>query len=605
MSTPLGWAQRCPDPAVIRSQSPDDPCWYLYCTGGPLSEADRDTTGNLRYHWLPIYRSFDLVHWEYQGDALSRPPHYSAFGTELWAPEIHHFGDRYHLYYVVTRTVFPGTAIGVATSEHPLGPWTEAGSPVVEPHCGRGTRGAMRWCYDPAIVPDANGKRYLFYGSYFGGISARVLTPDGLSSDPSSERPITAPHRYEAANVIRRDRYYYLLASATNACNGRLTGYAVFCGRSRQPLGPYLDRNGNSLMDGRVGGTPVLTQNGNRWVGPGHECVVEDFAEQSWMLYHATDQNDPFFESGDNGKKPKEQKRILLMDRVDWVNGWPVVRNGPSDADQPAPIAQPNDESRDSSVSAKIAARQAAQLVLRRTEAERRRQRGSALWVAAPSASQARQRSVVSEFESAGEACGFWFEDFDGVSLSEEWNWVRPPKADSFQITDSCFVFQTQSGDLHKGSRRASILTRELPPGAWLLETRIRLDVASDGTCHNFVQGGLIVYDQPTDFIKLVVISIWETRQTEFAKACPSPDGLEQEYGNTVIGTPGNWTDLRIVRRFHQNGEYYTGYTRASGQDWVRGGTWTHSLGRSARVGLVSMGGSGSASHFDYVVVAA
>jgi len=101
----------------------------------------------------------------------------------------------------------------------------------------------------------------------------------------------------------------------------------------------------------------------------------------------------------------------------------------------------------------------------------------------------------------------------------------------------------------------------------------------------------------------LVVVSIWETRQTEFAKACPSPDGLKQEYGNMVIGTPGDWTHLRIVRRLHKNVEYYTGYTRASGQDWVRGGTWTHSLGNGARVGLISMGGTGFDSHFDYVVV--
>jgi arabinan endo-1,5-alpha-L-arabinosidase len=35
----------------------------------------------------------------------------------------------------------------------------------------------------------------------------------------------------------------------------------------------------------------------------------------------------------------------------------------------------------------------------------------------------------------------------------------------------------------------------------------------------------------------------------------------------------------------------------------VRGGVWTHTLGSGARIGLVSMGGSGFTAEFDYVRV--
>jgi arabinan endo-1,5-alpha-L-arabinosidase len=35
----------------------------------------------------------------------------------------------------------------------------------------------------------------------------------------------------------------------------------------------------------------------------------------------------------------------------------------------------------------------------------------------------------------------------------------------------------------------------------------------------------------------------------------------------------------------------------------VRGGTWVHELGSNARIGLVSMGGSGFIANFDYVRV--
>jgi arabinan endo-1,5-alpha-L-arabinosidase len=35
----------------------------------------------------------------------------------------------------------------------------------------------------------------------------------------------------------------------------------------------------------------------------------------------------------------------------------------------------------------------------------------------------------------------------------------------------------------------------------------------------------------------------------------------------------------------------------------VRGGTWTHELGRDAQLGLVAMGGTGFTAEFDYVRV--
>ncbi|HSL46595.1 MAG TPA: hypothetical protein VK897_24385 [Anaerolineales bacterium] len=49
--------------------------------------------------------------------------------------------------------------------------------------------------------------------------------------------------------------------------------------------------------------------------------------------------------------------------------------------------------------------------------------------------------------------------------------------------------------------------------------------------------------------------------------------------------------------------EHYTAYTSLDGENWVRGGTWTHELGTEAQIGLVSMGGAGFTAEFDYVRV--
>jgi arabinan endo-1,5-alpha-L-arabinosidase len=57
------------------------------------------------------------------------------------------------------------------------------------------------------------------------------------------------------------------------------------------------------------------------------------------------------------------------------------------------------------------------------------------------------------------------------------------------------------------------------------------------------------------------------------------------------------------VKQTRAGEEHYTAYTSLDGVNWVRGGTWTHDLGKDASIGLVSMGGAGFVAEFDYVRV--
>ena len=117
------------------------------------------------------------------------------------------------------------------------------------------------------------------------------------------------------------------------------------------------------------------------------------------------------------------------------------------------------------------------------------------------------------------------------------------------------------------------------------------------------MQAGLVIYGDDDNFIKLTHASIWETRQTEFAKELfPVPQDYPR-YGNTVIGPPEEWTYLRIAKERRAGEDRYTAYTSRDGETWVRGGTWTHDLGRNAQIGLVAMGGTGFMADFDYVRV--
>ncbi|MFL5735317.1 MAG: family 43 glycosylhydrolase [Chloroflexia bacterium] len=557
-----GLVESCADPSIIYGQQPGDTDWYIYCTTDPLNDEDRNPSGGFNFHLIPMLRSHDLVNWTYVGDVFSARPSWVAPTAGLWAPDIEYFNGLYYLYYTASDTSLPGggSAIGVATSSSPTGPWTDSGTPAVEPHAAPCCPGSRRWVFDPDVV-ESGGQRYIFYGSYFGGISARTLTPDGLHSNPASKVQIAIDNKYEGANIVQHDGYYYLFVSATDCCRGPLTGYSVFAGRSANILGPYVDREGVSLLAGRTGGTPVISMNGNRWVGTGHNAVFEDFDGQWWTVYHAVDRFDPYF-AGAVGFT----KRPVLMDPLDWVNGWPTVRGGlwASDSREQAPAAQPG----------------------QRTNYHTKLVRND------------EPRNLIAPLS----------DEFNGTSLSSQWSWVRQPATGTYGLEGGTFRFDTQAADLFEDSNNASVLTEASPDKDYIVETKVRLSVPPEGCCFNYVQAGMVIYGDDNNFIKLAHVSIWDTRQTEFAKELfPVPTGYPR-YGNTIVGPPGEWTYLRIAvsrQRGGSNGgeERYTAYTSLDGSTWERGGTWTHNLGTGARIGLVSMGGSGFTANFDYVRV--
>jgi arabinan endo-1,5-alpha-L-arabinosidase len=123
--------------------------------------------------------------------------------------------------------------------------------------------------------------------------------------------------------VIRRDGWYYLFYSGDNCC-GPKAHYAVFVARSRSATGPFELRP-----------DPILVARDN-WVAPGHNSVIEDARGAPWILYHAVDSNRP-------RSKPSDElntRRVMLIDRLVWRDGWPVVA-GPTGTAQPRPAIKP------------------------------------------------------------------------------------------------------------------------------------------------------------------------------------------------------------------------------------------------------------------------
>lgn len=590
-----GLVESCADPTVIHGQTAGDTTWYMYCTTDPLNDEDLDAEGNLVFHRIPTMTSQDLVNWTYVGDAFPAGaaglPTWAEEDAALWAPDVVYSTtyEQYYLFFGVTDTTAEvsgvedcsaDNAIGVATSDSATGPWEFATEPVVGPR-QNGEGCDFFWTYDPDVLGDAVATdSTLYYGSYYGGVFGTdvTLTADGAVADEANAVMVAIDNKYEGANVVLKDGYYYIFLSATNCCNGALTGYSVFVGRSESPLGPFVDQQGNLLTDAQAGGTPFLTMNGNRWVGTGHNTVFQDAHGDWWTIYHAVDQSDPFFET-----VPGFTKRPALLDGIDWIDGWPTVNStrGPSDRRMPAPAGQPGEVSRHHT------------------------------------------QPVI--FQVPGKTLKKYSDTFTGTALDDAWTWEwsgdesmqEPPPLPPSSVANGVLTMTIEAADLYVDVDNAHVLLRDAPTRDYMVETKVRVDVPDEGCCFNYAQAGVLVYDDEDNYVKLTNTSIWNTRQTEWAKELnPVPEGWAR-YGNTVVGPPAEeWTYLRIAvvhldedESEEANGdtESYTAYTSQDGVNWVKGGTWTHSLGTDAQVALAALGLQTAdqpfTAEFDYVVV--
>ena len=303
-----------PDPTVIRA---GDGTYYAYGT-----QTKRDGG------WINIQvaSSSDLVHWRYLGDAMPAKPRWASATQDFWAPHVQRAGKRYVMYLSVKPNGSDdthGMCLGAATSASPAGPFVDIGHPL---KCGPGFVNI-----DPMALDDsATGRHWLYWGSGFEPIKVQELGPDRLSFKLGS-KPVAliGPNRVQGAFpvlvegpwVTRHDAFYYLFYSGDNCC-GPKANYAVMVARSRSATGPF-ERHG------------IILRKTSRWIAPGHNSVVTDAAGHDWIVYHAVDARKPRTAPGDD----VNTRRILLIDRIRWRNGWPVI-DGPSERPRAAPVTR-------------------------------------------------------------------------------------------------------------------------------------------------------------------------------------------------------------------------------------------------------------------------
>jgi arabinan endo-1,5-alpha-L-arabinosidase len=313
-----------PDPTVIRAS---DGNYYAYATQG-----ERDGTPvNIQ-----VARSRDLVAWERLGDALPDKPRWAGRTQDFWAPHVSEHGGTFYLYYsakpdAALADSTRGLCLAVATARRPEGPFTDRGEPL---QCGPSFVNI-----DPMAFDDPRtGKRLLYWGSGFGPIKVQELTPDRVSFAAGS-RPVELIHTVqtsdstdyqrlvEGAWVTYRAPFYYLFYSGDNCCGPR-AHYAAMVARSRSATGPF-----ETLAAATGARNSVILERGGHWVAPGHNSVITDARGDDWIVYHAVDSRRPRSKETDD----VNTRRVMLIDRLIYVDGWPRVQGGPSTEPRPAP----------------------------------------------------------------------------------------------------------------------------------------------------------------------------------------------------------------------------------------------------------------------------
>ena len=277
---------------------------------------------------ITLKTSTDLIHWTLHPDKYAlkngRPAWLEDITGDpskpIWAPGVYQMGGRYYLYYCTSSSGTRNSAIAVAVSDDPSkNEWTDLGLVIRSYHSDTYVDGVLHSAtnfnaIDPNVIIDDNGVPYLVYGSYWDGIFMRQLDPNTGKFDETNTNVYhlaKGQSDMEAPYVVKHGDYYYLFVARGGLKKGT---YYWAVGRSENVTGPYVDKDGKSMLSGN-GGTR-LTEWKEGIEGVGHaQCFFGPdgqtyMVSESWS-YRDDDKNSPV---------------TLSISTIVWTeDGWPVT----------------------------------------------------------------------------------------------------------------------------------------------------------------------------------------------------------------------------------------------------------------------------------------
>lgn len=269
--------------AIIR----DGDTWFHFTTGQGIWYS---TSTNLT-HWVGAPTTVFGNTWpSWINSAVA------GFDGHFWAPDVIRMGNYYYLYYSVSTFGSSTSAIGVARTASLKNPsWQDLGV-VVQSYGGASEINAI----DPALFRDYDGKVYMSYGSFFGGIGLAEINQNTGKLAGSVTAIYGGGHQdIEAPYITRDGDYYYLFVNRGSCCQGANSSYYVQVSRANSIYGPWT---GTRTILGNVSG---------KYKGPGHIGLLKENG-CNYVSIH-------YYDLTDNGNA----KLDIL--RMTYAGGWPVL----------------------------------------------------------------------------------------------------------------------------------------------------------------------------------------------------------------------------------------------------------------------------------------
>lgn len=247
----------------------------------------------------------------------------------LWAPDVIQLEDgRFYMYYCACRGDAPISALGIAVSDTVEGPYEDLGI-ILKSGMEETTPSENGDVYNASIQPnvvdpdvffDKDGRLWMVYGSYSGGIYILELNPKtGFPLEKGYGKKLLGENhlRIEGPYILyspESDYYYMFLSFGGLDATG---GYNIRVARSKNPDGPYYDSAGNNLLDckgpagtffddttaaqygdkilGNIKFQYIEGENGklrNGYVSPGHNSAIyNEESGEYFLIFHTRFEN--------------------------------------------------------------------------------------------------------------------------------------------------------------------------------------------------------------------------------------------------------------------------------------------------------------------------
>lgn len=313
---------------------------------------------------LAVAKTDDLMNWTYVNRGVKNensviPNVYSVMkdafewshSNTFWAPDVIRLkSGKYCMYYCNCEGSTPLSCLGTAIADSVEGPYVNQGI-MLRSGMGADELSEDGKLYqspndpnvvDPVVFYDQEGRLWMIYGSYSGGIFVKEMDPEsGQPLEPGyGKKLLGGDHlRIEAPYVIynKDTGYYYMFLSFGGLDSDG--GYNIRVCRAKSPDGPYFDSMGQDMIDCKGPAGSVFSdasaalygaklmgcykflwaegedgEDREGYLSPGHNsCLYQEESGKYFMIHHTRFEN--------RGEEHQVRVRQMFFNE----DGWPVL----------------------------------------------------------------------------------------------------------------------------------------------------------------------------------------------------------------------------------------------------------------------------------------